>query len=57
MCKDQQMAKTKACQVKVLLHVLAGSKEVAVASQWRGVAGAWLQGQMWIQAFALPFTS
>lgn len=51
------MAKTKACQVKVLLNVLAASKEVAVERQWSGVAGAWLRGQMWIQAFALPFTS
>lgn len=42
MCKDQQMAKTKACQVKVLLHVLAASKEVAVESQWSGVPGAWI---------------
>lgn len=44
MCKDQQMAKTKACQVKGLLHVLATSKEVAVESWWSGVPGAWLRG-------------
>lgn len=50
MCKDQQMAKTKACQVKVLLNVLAASKEVAVESQWSGVAVAWL----WVRRGSKP---